>query len=363
MRDEDKTKGELVVELTELRQRVAELETSEAELRRVEVALQREKAYLEGLFGSAQEGIVMCDNHGRVMRINSEFTSIFGYTPDEVIGWSIDDLIAPENLINEALTVTKDVTERLTRVAFESHRRRKDGALIYVSGLVAPVVINDEQVGGYGIYRDITERKRAEEELQHSFEEMKRILEQTVNALASAAEARDYYTAGHQTRVADLAHAIAREMELSEEQSSGIRMVALIHDIGKIYIPSEILSKPEQLTDIEYDIIKTHPHVGYDILKDIEFPCPIAQIVLQHHERQDGSGYPHGLSGDEILLGARILAVADVVETMASRRPYRPAHGIDKALEEISQNRGVLYDPEIVDTCLRLFTEKKFQFR
>jgi putative nucleotidyltransferase with HDIG domain len=174
---------------------------------------------------------------------------------------------------------------------------------------------------------------------------------------------KDPYTAGHQRGVAQLACAIAKEMGLPEEQIEGIRMAGLIHDIGKITIPAEILSRLGPLNDLEYGIIKTHSQAGYNILNGtIEFPWPVAQIVLQHHERMDGSGYPQGLSGEEILLEARILAVADVVEAMASNRPYRSARGIDKALKEISRNKGILYDPEVVDACLKLFTEKGFKF-
>jgi putative nucleotidyltransferase with HDIG domain len=159
-----------------------------------------------------------------------------------------------------------------------------------------------------------------------------------------------------------LACTIAKEMSLPEEQIEGIRMAALIHDMGKITVPAEILSKPAPLSDLEYGLIKNHAQVGHDVLKEMDFPWPLAQIVLQHHEKLDGSGYPQGLSGEEIMLEARILAVADVVEAMASHRPYRPPRGLDKALEEISQNRGVLYDAEVVDVCLKLFSEKRFKF-
>ena len=182
----------------------------------------------------------------------------------------------------------------------------------------------------------------------------------TVQAMAATLETRDPYTAGHQQRVANLARAIAVEMGISEDKIEGIKMAGIIHDIGKIAVPAQILTKPGVLTDLEFNLIKTHAQVGYDILKTIDFPWPIAQMVHQHHERMDGSGYPQGLSGKDILLGARILAVADVVEAMASHRPYRPALGIDKALDEISRNRGVLFDPEVVDACLKLFTEKEF---
>jgi putative nucleotidyltransferase with HDIG domain len=192
---------------------------------------------------------------------------------------------------------------------------------------------------------------------------LQRALEGAINTLVSAIEIKDPYTAGHQRRVTQLACAIAREMGLPEEQIEGLRMAGLIHDIGKISVPAEVLSKPGQLTELEFGMIKTHTQVGHDILKGmIDFPWPVAQIVLQHHERMGGSGYPQGLSGEEIMLEARILAVADVVEAIASHRPYRSARGLDKALEEISENRGVLYDPVVVDVCLKLFTEKGFAF-
>ena len=212
------------------------------------------------------------------------------------------------------------------------------------------------------VQQELAERKRAEEELRQSHVKLRGALEGTVNVLVSAIELRDPYTAGHQRRSTQLACAIAKEMGFSQEQVEVLRMAGLIHDIGKITIPAEILSKPSQLRDIEWALIKAHPEVGYNILKAVEFPWPVAEIVLQHHERLNGSGYPQGLSGNGILIRARILAVADVVEAMASHRPYRPTRGLDMALEEVSQNRGVLYDPEAVDACLKLFAEKGFEF-
>jgi putative nucleotidyltransferase with HDIG domain len=172
---------------------------------------------------------------------------------------------------------------------------------------------------------------------------------------------RDPYTSGHQHRVASLARAIAGEIDISSDQAEGVYMAAAIHDIGKISLPAEILSKPVKLSDIEVQMIQAHSQVGYDILKNIDFPWPIAEIVLQHHERMDGSGYPNKLVGDEILLEARIVGVADVVETMASHRPYRPSIGLDKALEEIAHNKTVLYDSQVVDACLSLFSEKGYE--
>ena len=192
--------------------------------------------------------------------------------------------------------------------------------------------------------------------------QLKEALDGIIRAIASTVEIRDPYTAGHQLRVAGLTFAIAREMGLSEDQAEGARVAGTIHDLGKISVPAEILSKPGQLSEFEMGIIKTHPQNGYDILKDVKSSWPLAQIVLQHHERMDGSGYPQGLSCENTLLEARILAVADVVEAMASHRPYRPARGIDKALEEISKNKGIHYDADVVDACLKLFMEKGFKF-
>lgn len=204
------------------------------------------------------------------------------------------------------------------------------------------------------------QRDFALEQNQQHLERLQASLEDTIRAIATIVEMRDPYTAGHQARVADLAAAIAGQMGLPDEQVHGIHLAGLVHDLGKIQIPAEILSKPGKITDIEYSLIKTHPQAGYDILKDIDFPWPIAQMVLQHHEKLDGSGYPQGLQGNEILLEARIMAVADVVEAMSSHRPYRPGLGLDAALAEIGKGRGSHYDPDVVDACMKLFTRKGY---
>jgi diguanylate cyclase (GGDEF)-like protein/putative nucleotidyltransferase with HDIG domain/PAS domain S-box-containing protein len=205
------------------------------------------------------------------------------------------------------------------------------------------------------------EKRQADEELP-SFEQLQGSLGGTIKALTSAVAMKDPYTAGNLPKVAKLACAIAKEIGLPEEKIEAIRTAGLFHEIGKINIPAEVLSKPSRLSRAEMDLVKNHPQVSYDILKAIELPWPVAQIVFQHHERMDGSGYPQGLSGREILMEARILGVADVVGSMTSHRSYRSAHGIEKALEEISQNRGVLYDPEVVDACSEVITKKGFKF-
>ncbi len=262
----------------------------------------------------------------------------------------------------------------------------KDAALErgYVSNIVLPLSDGNNTFGGLSIYSSETDafdeeevrlleelasdltygimtlRARSEREQQAAI--LRQSLEQSIQTIAATVEARDPYTAGHQERVGELATAIAREMGLPEEQVNGVHLAAIIHDLGKIQIPAEILSKPGKLNDIEYMLIKTHPQAGYDILKDVRFPWPIADIILQHHEKLDGSGYPRGIKGEQILLESRILTVADIVEAMSSHRPYRPTLGIMAALSEVERGRGSVYDPAVADACLKLVTEKGFRF-
>jgi len=209
----------------------------------------------------------------------------------------------------------------------------------------------------------ITQRRQAEDALQQTLKSLRKAVSSTIQVIVSTLEARDPYTAGHQIRVADLTRAIATEMNFSKDRIEGVFMAASIHDIGKLSVPAEILSKPGKLTETEFSLIKEHSKKSYEILKNVESPWPLAEIVYQHHERMDGSGYPRNLKGDAILMEARIMAVADVVEAMASHRPYRPALGVDAALEEIEDNKGTLYDAHVVDVCLRLFREKGYQLQ
>jgi putative nucleotidyltransferase with HDIG domain len=209
---------------------------------------------------------------------------------------------------------------------------------------------------------EIAVRQQAERNLTQTTKKLLNSLEGTIQAIARMVEIRDPYTAGHQRRVTQLACAIARRMNFSEGQINSLHLAGIIHDVGKIQVPAEILANPDGLSEAEFSIIKTHPLAGYEILKTIEFPWPVAKIIYQHHERMDGSGYPQGLSGEDILLEARVLAVADVVEAMSSHRPYRPALGIDKALSEITQKKGIFYDASVVDACLLLFEQESFKF-
>ncbi len=233
-------------------------------------------------------------------------------------------------------------------------------ALSRFSALASVVLLNE--IVRARVQHELTERKRIWEELQRKNDHLRETYIATINALATTIEMKDPYTAAHQRWVTRLACAIASEMALAKEQVEGLRMAGLIHDIGKLNVPAELLIKPHRLTEIEYEAIKIHPQSGYDIVKEIQFPWPIAHIVLQHHERMDGSGYPLGISGTEILLEARLLAVADVVESMSSHRPYREAHSIEIALEEIARHSGILYDPAAVKACLTVFQDKGFKF-
>jgi HD-GYP domain-containing protein (c-di-GMP phosphodiesterase class II) len=237
----------------------------------------------------------------------------------------------------------------------------KNGSTIWTENKFQ--LIRDEHgraTGFIGWGRDVSERRKAEETLELSLSRLEKTVDGAIAAMATVIEMRDPYTAGHQQRVAMIAGAIAREMALPDDLVKGVEITGKIHDIGKIYVPMEILSKPGILNPIERQIIQTHARGSYDVLKSIDFPWPVAQTALQHHERLDGSGYPQGLKENEIMLEAKILMVADVVEAMASHRPYRASRGLEAALDEISKNRGVLYDPNVVDCCLRLFREKGF---
>jgi len=334
------------------------------EPRKAEEALRESEERYRQLVNHAPAGIYEVDFIQRkFLTVNDVMCEYTGYTKDEILAMTPFDLLTEDG--------KRIFIERMTRVlagekvpeTVEFQIKGKGGRQFWVILNAKLVYENGFPKGATVVVHDISERKKAEDALTTTITKLRKITGATIQAMAQTVEVRDPYTAGHQRRVADLARTIATHMGLDAEKIDGIRMAGAIHDIGKISVPAEILSKPGILTPIEFSLIKTHSQVGYEILKDIEFPWNIAQMVLQHHERMDGSGYPNGLRGDQILLESRILAVADVVEAMASHRPYRPAVGMEKALEEISAKRGLIYDPAAVDVCLRLFKEQLFAFK
>jgi PAS domain S-box-containing protein len=325
------------------------------ERKRVEEELRLKERMLDG----ASDSIFLHDLDGRFTYVNEAAYKSRGYEKDELLAKDIFALPTPEY----AALREKRLTELLAKgeVIFESAHFHKDGSIMPVE-IQARVFDLDDRTLILSAARDITERKQAETQVRQGLDKLHQALQGTVVALANTVEIKDPYTAGHQQRVAQLSCAMARELGWSPDQVEGMRVLCFLHDMGKIAVPAEILNKPGKISLTEFSLIKVHPQVGYDILKDIAFPWPVAQGVLQHHERLDGSGYPSGLTDGEITPEAKILAVADVVEAMASHRPYRPALGIDQALKEITDNKGKLYDPQAVEVCVRLFTEQDFRF-
>ena len=325
------------------------------ERKRVEKELRLKEKMLDG----ASDSIFLHDVEGHFTYMNEVAYKSRGYEREELFAKDIFALPTPEHAAGRE----KRLSELLEKgeVIFESAHFRKDGSIMPVE-IHARVFDLDDRPLILSAARDITERKQAETQVRQGLDSLRRALQGTVMALANTVEIKDPYTAGHQRRVAQLSCAMARELGWPPDRVEGLQVLCFLHDMGKIAVPAEILNKPGKISPTEFSLIKVHPQVGYDILKDIDFPWPVAQGVLQHHERLDGSGYPAGLTAGEITPEAKILAVADVVEAMASHRPYRPALGIDKALEEITRNRGKLYDPDAVDVCVRLLTEKDFRF-
>ena len=325
------------------------------ERKRAGEAMRDREQELQAIFDSVTDGIVVLDLNGRVVKVNRGLSHIGGYAPKDIVGQRFDTLkmIPPESMAKMVSAFIESMSgERVP--AYEVEAYAKSGEKRYVEIRGSRLRKAGKTAGVAVVIQDITERREWEGQLKGAFRELQKTLGETVEALAQISEAKDPYTAGHQRGVAQLAIAIAKEMGFEEEQLEGIRVAGMLHDIGKIHVPAEILSKPGRLSEPEFNMIKAHAQLGHDILKVIEFRWPIAQMVLQHHERMNGSGYPFGLSGEEIILEARILAVADVVDAMTHHRPYRPARGIDKAIEEISKNSGVLYDVDVADACLKL---------
>jgi len=336
------------------------------ERRQTEEAILKSKMLLQTVVDSTPDWICVKDRRHRYLLVNRSFAMAMNLEPRDMVGRADTDFFPEELCIGNEAEGAHDYHGE-DDIAFLGHTVYHPAAAItWPDGTVHiydvyRIPLRDEKGQIYAVlvyHRDITERQKAEDERKQSYLALEKAFDDIILAMAKVVEMKDPYTAGHQTRVAELSAAIAGEMGLSEEQVRYIRTAALIHDIGKIYVPSDILSKPGKLSPVEWELIRTHARGSYDILSKIEFPWPIAQIALQHHERLDGSGYPRGLKDDEIMLEARILAVADVVEAMVSHRPYRAALGMDAAIEELEQKKGILYDPRVVDICLKLLREK-----
>jgi PAS domain S-box-containing protein len=332
------------------------------ERKQAEEALKKSELKYRNIFENAVEGIYQSTLEGRFITANAALARMAGYDSPEEFIESIKD-------IGTQLYVNPEDRKRFMQIknekgfvdGFEVEFYKKDGSTFWV--VINAQTVKDEQgkiLYNEGLIEDITIRKHTEEQLQQTLESLRKAVGTTIQVLVSAVESRDPYTSGHQSRSADLACIIAREMGLAQDKIEGIRMAGIIHDIGKLSVPVAILSKPSKLTAIEFSLIKEHARSGYEMLKNVESPWPLAEIVYQHHERMNGSGYPRNLKGGEILMESQILAVADVVEAMASHRPYRAALGIEAALEEIEKNKGILYDYVVADACLRLFREKGF---
>ncbi len=306
------------------------------------------------------DGVSIVDLREIFTFANPAMDAIFGLPPGQLVGHWISEFVSDESMVEIRRQTEK--RSRGERSSYEIEITTPAGQHRQILVSATPKYQNDDFIGTLSIVRDITDRRLAVEELTRSYTRLNRAMDQTINALATTLGKRDPYTSTHQRRVTQLVLAIARDLGLPEAQVAGIRVASILHDIGKIYIPSEILAKPTKLTEVEFDIIKNHSLAGYEILQGIEFPWPVADIVHQHHERLDGSGYPKGLGGDQILLEAKILSVADVVEAISSDRPYRPAHSIETALDEITKFQGRYYAPEVVAVCLDLFKNKQFTF-
>jgi len=330
--------------------------------KKMEEALRRSEYKFRDLMEEAPIGFIIVNTSGVIEYVNKKIEEISGWTRAELIGRNgLTSGIFDEETRN---ILMERLAKRLAGdppMTMEVPVFCKDGRQLWVE--IRTTLIYQEGVPVFAqiTMMNVTERKRFEDKVKISSDQLRRAMIGTVQAVMTTIEYRDPYTAGHQKRVADLAVAIAEEMGLPEEQVEGIRIAGLVHDVGKIYIPSEILSRPGDLSPLEYSLVQLHAQASYDIIKDIEFPCPIGKAVLQHHERIDGSGYPAGLRGEDIVLEARIIAVADVIESMATHRPYRPALGVDAALGEIIQNRGILFDSEVVNVCVNLFKEKNYR--
>jgi PAS domain S-box-containing protein/putative nucleotidyltransferase with HDIG domain len=358
----EKTNNELVKQVESFKLGISQLQEALVNIHANTTSLVSSELKYKRIFETAQDGIFIIDADTRkIMDVNPYLMEMLGYTKEELIGKELWEVGLFKDIQSNKAVFTELQQKGFVRYA-DMPLRTKAGNQIDVEFVSNVYQVNHSRVIQCDI-RNISEHRKITETIARDREILRKTVDDTIKALSKIADLRDPYAFDHQGRVTMLAVAIATELNLPQDRLDFIRNAASIHDIGKVEVASEVFSKPGKLTDLEMQLARGHAQKGYDILKEIDFPWPIARVVWEHHERVDGSGYPQGLKSDEITPEAKIIAVADVVEAMASHRPYRPALGVDKALEEISVNRGKLYDPDVVDACLRVFNNGKFEFK
>lgn len=343
-------------------ERLVQLETENVQLKQERDELKRGEEQLKNLINNSRDIVFQLSLKGEIEYVSPKVQEIYGYRPEELIG-HLFEKTTPLSELPKAIKAISKALSGETILNLEIGQLDAQGNIVVVEINSSPVVKDNKVIAIQGVLRDITYRKKAEEDAREHSRKLIKAMEDTLQAMAMIVEMRDPYTAGHQRRVSQLACAIAEDMFLLPDRITGLRLAGLIHDIGKVRVPAEILTNPNTLSDAEIAILKMHPTLGYEVLKMLDMPWPVAQIIFQHHERVNGSGYPAGLVGDNILLEARILAVADVVEAISTHRPYRPARSLNEALDEIVKEKNNLYDSEAVDSCIKVFRQKDFRFR
>jgi PAS domain S-box-containing protein len=332
-----------------------------SERKRAEAAHRAAEEKLRAVVEQTITGFYMIED-GRFSYVNPRMAEIFGYSVAEMTGIAASTVVAPEDRAMAAENIRRRIDGEIDSLRFDVRGLRKDGGFIDVGVHGSATTIHGHRAI-VGLVQDITERRKAEKRIKEYVRRLESAMVGTVEAISRMVDLRDPYTSGHERRVAEIAAQIGRGLGLEEERVRGLQIAGRLHDIGKISVPAEILSKPTRLTSMEFEIVKLHACHGHEILEGVEFPWPIAQIAHQHHERMDGSGYPHGLKGDAIIPEARILAVADVIEAMSSHRPYRASLGIEPALAEIERGAGRLYDGDAANAALRLFRDKGYRLQ
>ncbi len=317
---------------------------------------------LATIINTTDDAIISIDHDATIRTANKGAETIYGYSSAELLGHSVYVMV-PDSRKEEMAAILAKCAAGESTSRFETYRKRRNGEIFPVSVTYSPIFQGDNVQAMSAISRDISERKRVEHELKDSHGRLNNLLEETVKALSTTLEQRDLYTAGHQLRVSMCAQAIAVRMGLDRNDIQAIRMAGLLHDIGKIRIPMAILNKPGRLSPSEMALVRDHPETGLDITKNIPFPWPVGQIIHQHHERLDGSGYPNGVMGEDLCIGARIIAVADVLEAMSSHRPYRPALGLELALDTVMGMRGTAFDRNVCDALKDLIATGTIMIR